>query len=150
MLLLAVLTVKRNRPSRVISTQQGAVWRSGKGEAPIDVRVPSVATLKAETVPLLAPPCALETKSCAGSVGRNSLPNGPGPCAAKGDPGAAVRRPFSATVKLSIREVPTRVPASLVPSSLKRTSPGWEPSGRGTVDPARGRRCPPGLSVKPL
>jgi hypothetical protein len=36
-------------------------------------------------------------------------------------------------VKLSISEVPPLVPTSLVPSPLNRTSPGEEPSGRGTV-----------------
>src|SRR5438128_109217 len=150
MLLLAVLTVKRNWPSWLISTQQGAVWKSGKGDDPIDVRVPSLATLKAETVPLLAPPWALETNSWVGSVGRNSLPNGPGPCAGKGEPGAAVRRPSPPTLKLSISDVLTRAPTSPVPSPLKRTSPGEEPSGNGIVEPASGRRWPAGLSVKPV
>src|SRR5438034_11398910 len=148
MLLLAVLTVKRTCPSWLISTQQGAVWKSGNGDESIDVNVPSVASLKAEIVPVPAPTLwALETKSCVGSVGRNSLPNGPRPCAANGDAGAAVRRPSAPTVKLSISEVPTRAPTSLVPSPLKRTSPGEDPSGRGTVEPASGRRWPPGLSV---
>src|SRR5439155_25823553 len=120
MLLLAVLTVKRNWPSWLISTQHGAVWKSGNGDDPIDVNVPSLASPNAETVPLLAPPWALETKSCVESVGRNSLPNGPGPCAANGESGAGVSRPSAPTVKLSIREVPTRVPTKRVPSSLKR------------------------------
>src|SRR5438132_4687808 len=149
MLLLAVLTVKRNCPSWLISTQHGAVWKSGKGDEPIDVSVPSLPSLKAETVPLPAPPCALETNSCVAFVGRNSLPNGPGPCAGNGELGAAVSRPSVPTVKLSISEVPTRAPTSLVPSPLNSTSPGEEPSGRGTVEPASGRRWPPGLSVKP-
>src|SRR5207237_974267 len=141
MLLLAVLTVKRNCPSWLISTQHGAVWKSGKGEVPIDVSVPSLPSLKAETVPLPVPPCALETNSCVGSVGRNSLPNGPEPCAANGEPGAAVRRPFAPTTKLSITEGPTSAPMSLVPSRLKRTSPGEDPAGSATVEPATGRRC---------
>ena len=50
--------------------------------------VPSRATLKAETVPLPAPACAFETNNRPGVVGRNSLPNGPAACAAKGEPGA--------------------------------------------------------------
>src|SRR5436190_518224 len=140
MLLLAVLTVKRNWPSWLISTQQGAVWKSGNGDDPIGVSVPSRPSLNAETVPLFAPPWAFDTNSCAGSVGRNSLPNGPGPCAANGEPGAAVSRPFPSTVKLSISEVPTRAPTSLVPSPLNRMSPGDAPSGSGTVEPAIGRR----------
>src|SRR5213078_3892997 len=140
MLLLAVLTVKRNCPSWLISTQQGAVWKSGNGDDPIDVSVPLLPSLKAETVPLLVPPWAFDTNSWVGSVGRNSLPNGPGPCAANGEPGAAVSRPLPSTVKLSISVVPTRVPTSLVPSPLKRMSPGEDPSGSGTVEPAIGRR----------
>jgi hypothetical protein len=52
----------------VISTQQGAVWKSGKGEEPIDVNAPSLPSLNAETVPFPAPPCALETNSWVGSV----------------------------------------------------------------------------------
>src|SRR5207237_208554 len=106
MLLLAVLTVKRNCPSWLISTQHGAVWKSGNGDEPIDVSVPSLASLKAETVPLPVPPCALETNSCVGSVGRNSLPNGPGPCAANGEPGglaaAGGNRPPSDGIQLAV------------------------------------------------
>ena len=71
--------MNRNRPSCVISTQHGAVWLSANGEAPIEDRVPSKPTWKADTVPLPVPPWALETNSCRGSVGRNSLPNGPSP-----------------------------------------------------------------------
>src|SRR5947209_18471596 len=99
MLLLAVLTVNRNRPSWLISTQHGAVWRSANGEEEIDVRVPSPATSNAETVPAPGPPCALETNSWCGFVGRNSLPNGPGPWAANGEAGAACGRPLT-TAKL--------------------------------------------------
>src|SRR5450755_1502326 len=98
----AVLTANRNLPSWLISTQHGAVCRSANGDDPIDVRVPFRDTRNADTVPLLAPPWALETNSCSGLVGRNSLPNGPGPCAANGEPGAAVRRPSEPTLKLSI------------------------------------------------
>jgi hypothetical protein len=68
----------------------------------------------------------------------------------KGDRGAAVRRPPEPTVKLSTWEVPTRVPASLLPVPLNSTSPGCEPSGSATVEPARARRRPSGLSVKPV
>src|SRR5438094_6822472 len=99
MLGTAVLTANRNWPSWLISTQQGAVWRSAKGDCPIEVSPPSAATLNDETVPLLAPPWAFETNSWLGLVGRNSLPNGPGPWAAKGEPGAAVSRPFDPTAK---------------------------------------------------
>src|SRR5215469_13559878 len=102
---LAVLTVNRKLPSCVISIQQGAVWLSGKDEAPMEVSVPFRATWKAETVPLFVPPCALETKSWLDLVGRNSLPKGPGPCAAKGEPGAGGSRPSPRTTKLSIRQV---------------------------------------------
>src|SRR6476619_2131684 len=98
MLLLAVLTVNRTCPSWLISTQQGAVWESGKGDEPIEVRVPSLPSLKAEIVPVPGPTLwALETKSWDGSVGRNSLPNGPSPCAANGEPAAAVSRPSPPT-----------------------------------------------------
>src|SRR2546421_547266 len=127
MLPLAVLTVNKKRPSWLISTQHGAVCRSGKGEESIDVSVPSPATLNAETLPASAPPWALETNSWLGSVGRNSLPNGPGPCAAKGEPGAAVRRPSEATAKLAISDVFTRTPTTLVPLPLNRMAPGYDP-----------------------
>src|SRR2546423_1955053 len=150
MLLLAVLAVKRNRPSWEISTQHGAVWKSANGDEPIDVSVPSEATSNAETVPFPAPSCAFETNTCVGSVGRNSLPNGPAPWAANGEPGAAARRPSGSTAKLSISDVLTRTPRRCVPSPLKRTSPGEDPSGSGTVDPASGRSRPPGLSVNPV
>ena len=43
----------------------------------------------ADTVPRFAPLWALETNSWDGLVGRNSLPNGPRPCAGNGEPGAA-------------------------------------------------------------
>ena len=86
---------------------------SANGEVPIEVSVPLPESAKAETVPVPAPTLwALDTKSWPGSVGRNSLPNGPRPCAGNGEPGAAVRRPPKPTVKLAIWEVPTRVPTS--------------------------------------
>ena len=78
--------------------------------------------------------CALETKSWLGLVGRNSLPNGPRPWAGNGEPGAAVSRPSKPTVKLSISEVPTSVPTSLVPVVLNSTS-----AGRGTGGQRDGR-----------
>src|SRR5436305_9129319 len=136
----AVFTVNRNSPSWVISTQHGAVWRSANGDAPIDDRAPSAATLNAETVPLPAPPWAFETNSWLESVGRNSLPNGPGPCAANGDPAAALRRPSRPTLKLSISELPTRVPMRFLPVELNSTSPGWASSGSATGEHARGLR----------
>src|SRR2546423_705342 len=125
----AVFTVNRNWPSWVISTQHGAVWSSAKGDEPIEDKVPSAPTLNAETVPLPAPAWAFDTNSWLGSVGRNSLPNGPAACAAKGEPGAAVRRPSEPTLKLSISELPTRVPTRLVPAELNSTSPGCASSG---------------------
>ena len=145
-----MLTANRYWPSWLISTQHGAVWWFANGEAPIELSVPPGASVNAETVPLPGPPCAFETNSCVGLVGRNSLPNGPRPCAANGDPAAAVRRPSAPTVKLSISEVLTRVPTSFVPSPLNRTSPGWVASASVTVEPAIARRWPPALSVKPV
>src|SRR5215472_4129551 len=150
MLLDPVLVVNRNWPSWVISIQHGAVCRSANGEDPIADSVPSAGSLNAETVPLPAPLWALDTNSCSGSVGRNSLPNGPRPWAAKGDPGAAVSSPPEPTVKLSIWDVPMRVPTSLVPLPLNSTSPGWEPSDSTTVEPAMGARRPSGLSRNPV
>ena len=47
----AVFTVNRNRPLCEISTQHGAICRSGNGEAPIDVSVPLGESRKAEIVP---------------------------------------------------------------------------------------------------
>ena len=94
--LLAVLTVNRKWPSRLISTQHGAVWKSGNGDAPIEVSVPSAATSKAETVPLPAPSWAFDTKTWRGFVGRNSLPNGPGPWAANGRAGRGGQAPVEA------------------------------------------------------
>src|SRR6266550_7767710 len=146
-----VFTVNRNWPSWLISTQHGAVCRSANGEDPIGVSVPSAESANADTVPEPAPVlCALDTNSWPALVGRNSLPNGPKPWAGKGDPGAAVGSPPEPTVKLSICEVPTRVPASLVPSPLNSTSPGCEPSGSATAEPATGARRPLGPSRKPV
>src|ERR687888_1618552 len=105
MLLLPVLTAKRKRPSCEISTQHGAVWRSGKGDPSIPLSEPSVATVNADTVPFPAPLWAFETNTCEGFVGRNSLPNGPAPRAANGEPGAASSRPPRLTAKLSISDV---------------------------------------------
>ena len=67
-----------------------------------------------------------------------------------GEPGAAVSRPPNPTVKLSICEVPTRVPTSLVPVPLNSTSPGWAAEGSATVDPGTGVRLPHGASRKPV
>src|ERR1700722_1126244 len=145
-----VFTVKRNWPSWVISTQHGAVWLSANGEPPSDVRVPLKESLNAETVPVPAPTlCALDTKSWLGLVGRNSLPNGPSPWAGNGDPGAAVSRPLKPTVKLSITEVPTSVPTSLVPVPLNSTSAGAALAASVTVDRGIGNRWPLEPSRKP-
>ena len=78
MLPAPVLTVNRNWPLWVISTQHGAVCRSANGEAPIGDRLPSARSRKAEMVPVPVL-CALDTNSWRGLVGRNSLPNGPSP-----------------------------------------------------------------------
>src|ERR1700722_3768985 len=150
MLGCAVFTANRTRPSCEISTQHGAVCRSANGEAPIEVSVPADPSWNAETVPAPAPPWAFETYSWLGSVGRNSEPNGPTPCAAYGDPAAACRRPVGSTKKLSICEDATRVPTSLVPGALKRTSPGWALSGSATVEPGRGCRRPLKPSTNPV
>src|SRR4029077_20943675 len=120
------------------------------GDDPIDDSTPLSASLNADTVPLPGPPWAFETKSCVPRVGLNSLPNGPGPWAANGEPGAAVSRPDGPTVKLSISEGPTRVPTRRRPFPLNSTSPGAEPSGSGNVESVRGLRWPPGFSVNPV
>src|SRR6516225_4924782 len=147
----AVLTVNRNWPSWVISTQHGAIWPSANGGPATGDSVPSAESVNAETVPLLTVVlCASETNSWPGSVGRNSLPNGPRPSALNGDPGAAASRPPEPTVKLSITEVPTSVPASLVPVPLNSTSPGAASAASDTVDPAIGSRRPLGRSRKPV
>ena len=146
-----MFTVNRNWPLWVISTQHGAVWLSAKGLAPTDVSAPLNPTLKADMVPVPAPTLwALETNSCWGPVGRNSLPKGPSPWAEEGDPGAAVRRPALPTTKLSINDEPTRVPTRLLPVELKSTSPGWELFGRETVELASGCSCPKKFSVNPV
>src|SRR5260370_10927641 len=52
-----VLTVHRNRPSWVISTQHGAVCWSANREIPIGDNMPAAESWNAETVPVL---CALD------------------------------------------------------------------------------------------
>src|SRR6266702_6510874 len=139
----AVFTVNRNWPSGVISTQHGAIWPSANGEPVTEDSVPFGESVNAETVPLSGfGSWALETNSWSGSVGRNSLPNGPRSWALNGELGAAVSRPSKPTVKLSIREVPTSVPTSLVPVPLNRTSPGAALAASATVDPGIGNRRP--------
>src|ERR1700692_518747 len=103
MVVLAVLTVQRYTPSCEISTQHGAVWPSAKGEEPIELSAPALFTLKADTVPLPAPACALETYRWLGATGENSLPNGPADWAGNGEPAAGLIRPSSPTTKLSMR-----------------------------------------------
>src|ERR1700678_2937974 len=127
-----VLTANRQRPSGLIVTRHGAVCWSAAGELPIEASTPAPESVNAETVPSPVPLWALDTNSWLGLVGRNWLPNGPGPRGGNGDPGAAVSRPPSPTVKLSICEVPTRVPTSLVPVPLNSTSPGWGAEGSAT------------------
>src|SRR5438445_5762115 len=100
------------------------------------------------------PPWALDTYRREGSAGENSLPNGPAACAAYGEPAAAINRPSSPTVKLSIRNVlgsvvPTSTPMRFVPVGLKRMSPGLAVLGSGIVEPGRAVRWPPALKVKP-
>src|SRR5580704_18093626 len=124
-------------PSRV-SAPSGAI-----GELATGVSVPLKESLNTEMVPVPAPTlCALDTNSWLGLVGRNSLPNGPRPCAGNGEWVAAVSRPAKPTVKLSIWEVPTSVPASLVPEPLNSTSPGAALAARVTVDPGIGYNWP--------
>src|SRR5271165_5716396 len=96
--------------------------------------MPCSLTENAETVPLPAPPWALLTNSCEGSVGRNSEPNGPGPCAVNGDPGAAVRRPPQPMWKLAICELLTSGTTSRRPVGSTTTSSGPEPDGSATVE----------------
>src|ERR1700759_2860881 len=101
-------------------------------------------------VPVPAPMLwALDTNNWLGLVGRNSLPNGPSPWAGNGEPGAAFSLPSKPTVKLSITEVPTSVPASLVPVLLNSTSAGaaWGAGvgvagGIGTKRPLKPSRKP--------
>src|SRR5579862_2917099 len=146
-----VFTVNRNWPSGVISTQHGAVCWSANGEPATGFSVPFGESLYAEMVPVPAPTlCALDTNNWSGSVGRNSLPNGPRPWAGNGDPGAAVSRPSKPTVKLSIMEVPTSVPTSLVPVPLNSTSAGAALAARVTVEPGIGNRRPLKPSRKPV
>ena len=134
----------------MISTQHGAIWSSANGEPATGDSVPFLESVNAEMVPLPAAVLwALETNSWFGFAGRNSLPNGPSPCPGNGDPGAGVRRPPKPTVKLSISEVPTSVPASFVPVPLNSTSPGAALAARVTVDPGIGNRRPP-KSRKPV
>ena len=109
----------------------------------MEVSVPLAATWKADTVPCPAPSCAFETNSWDGFVGRNSLPNGPRPCAGERRAGRGGQPPVGATAKLSISEVLTRVPTSLVPVELKRTSPGLRAVRQRHVDPGSARRWPP-------
>src|SRR6185312_2191727 len=138
------------RPSRLISTQHGAVCPLGNGEPPIELSTPCGPSSNADTVPAPAPPWAFDTNTWSGLTGLNSLPNGPGPWAAKGDPGAACRPPRQSMVKLSICEVPTRVPTSLVAVELMRTSPGCAVSGRLNVAPGMGRSRPSRAHAKPV
>src|ERR1700704_668484 len=155
MVVLPVLTAKRNRPSCEISTQHGAVWPSAYGEPPIELRVPMDETLNADTEPLPLPSCAFETYRCLGLTGENSLPNGPAASAENGDPGAGVSRPSSPTAKLSMRHVaesvvPTSTPMRFVPVELNRMSPGLAVFGSSTVDPLSGTSRPPCVSLNPV
>ena len=116
----------------------------------MDFRLPLAATLKAETEPRLFPACALETNSWLGFVGRNSLPKGPVAWAGNGEPGAGVSRPPDPTVNVTICGLSISVPASTAPVPLNRTSPGNDPEGRVTVEPASGVSAPAGLILKPV
>ena len=124
----------------------GRGLESANGEAPIEVSAPLAATAKAETVPLPAPPWAFETNSWVGLVGRNSLPNGPRPCAANGEPGAAVSLPPLPTAKLSISEVfdagADEAAAVAVEEHVAglASRPATRRSSLGS-----GRRCPPAV-----
>jgi hypothetical protein len=68
----------------------------------------------------------------------------------RGDPAAAVSRPFWATVKLSIKDVLSRVPTKRSPVLLNKTSPTAEPSGTATVDDGIGMSLPTGFRRKPV
>src|ERR1700694_1378995 len=142
MVVLPVLTVNRYLPSCEISTQHGAVWWSAYGEAPMELKVPLWATLKAETDPLPPPPWAFETYRWPGFAGETSLPKGPSAWAANGEPLARVSRPCFPTTKLSmtevLRSIPTSMPMRLVPVELKRMSPGLASIGSVTVDASIG------------
>ena len=104
----------------------------------------------ADTVPRPAPLCALLTNSSAGRAGENSAPSWPRPCPVNGEPWAGSRRPSGATTKLSISEVPVRVPTRWLPRALKNTSPRPELSGTVYVEPGIGVSVPLKLSRKPV
>src|SRR5882757_1022406 len=144
-----VFTVNRYLPSWLISTQHGAVCPSAYGEDPMGDRWPKKLSRYAETVPRPAPLCALLTNSCEGRAGENSAPSGPRPCPVNGDPFAASRRPPGSTTKLSICEVPVRVPTRWSPVALKNTSPRPAASGTETVEPGIAVRRPPRCRRKP-
>ena len=91
-------------------------------------------------------------------VGRAELTaERPEPLSGEGDPGAALKSPSQPTEKLSICEVPARLPTSVLPIELNSTSSGWEPlggatvePGRATVEPGSGWSWPQGESVNPV
>jgi hypothetical protein len=97
----AVLTVKRN--SSVVGdlypTPRCLV--SANREPMIGKGVPSLATLKAETVPLPAPACAFEANGRPGVVERNSLPNGPAAARQRASPAQAKADPPTTVSELS-------------------------------------------------
>ena len=66
---------------------------------------------------------ALLTNSCQGRVGENSAPSWPRPCPVNGEPGALSRRPPGSTTKLSISEVPVRVPTRKFPEAVEEHVP---------------------------
>ena len=107
--------------------------------------MPSPATEKADTVPAPVPAVGVGHEQLArvGWAGTRSRTGpGPAPRTANPRPDASVQR--RSTTKLSIWDVPTRVPAKLVPVELNNTSPGCAPSGSVNVEcdltAASGRR----------
>ena len=155
MVVLPVFTVNRYRPSWEISTQQGAVSPSAKGEPVIDFTFAFGFTENADTDPLSVPPCAFDTYRWCGSAGENALPNGPAASAGNGEPAAGVSRPSAPTMKLSIRNVlgsvvPTSTPIRFLPVPLNRMSPGRAVGGSGIVEPASGVRRPSSASLNPV
>ena len=136
-------------PLWLISTQQGAVCPSAYGEDPTGDSWPEKLSRYADTVPRPAPLCALLTNSGAALAGGNSAPSWPRPCPVKGEPLAASSWPPGSTTKLSIWEVPVRVPMRWSPVALKNTSPRPASSGTVTVVPGIAVRLPLRCRRKP-
>ena len=137
-------------PSRVISTQPGAVCRSAKG------RIRSARASRQRNRETLRR-CLSRRRRCGrwtqaadvGSPAGTRCRTGPAPARGRAIPARRSDGCPSPTVKLLTSDVPTRVPAILVPSPLNSTSPGCEPPGSVRMEPATGARRPLGWSTKP-